>query len=61
MRPLEVLVIVAETDGVAHTLVVPGFSLLTNANLPNMGGMFSSFRANQPQLFLDIDRDDSSG
>ncbi len=32
--------IALETPGVAHTIGVPGYSLLTNANLSNVGGMF---------------------
>jgi len=32
--------IVRQTEGVAHSITVPGFSLLTNVNISNMGGMF---------------------
>jgi multidrug efflux pump len=36
----EMLKIVKETEGVAHSLAVPGYSLLTSVNIPNMAGMF---------------------
>ncbi|HUQ69618.1 MAG TPA: efflux RND transporter permease subunit [Planctomycetaceae bacterium] len=36
----EMLAIVKETDGVAHSLAIPGYSLLTSVNIPNMAGMF---------------------
>jgi multidrug efflux pump len=32
--------IVLETEGVDHTIVVPGYSILTSSNISNMGGMF---------------------
>jgi multidrug efflux pump len=32
--------IARETEGVAHTLEVPGYSLLTSSNIANLGGMF---------------------
>ena len=32
--------IVRSTDGVAHTIGIPGYSVLTSNNLSNMGGMF---------------------
>jgi multidrug efflux pump len=47
--------IVEETPGVAHTLSIPGYSILTSSNLSNMGGMFvilDSFheRTGNPEL-----------
>ena len=32
--------IALETDGVAHIIGVPGYSVLTSNNIPNVGGMF---------------------
>ncbi|MGE0605659.1 MAG: efflux RND transporter permease subunit [Pirellulales bacterium] len=32
--------IVSSTDGVVHTIRLPGYSILNSANLSNMGGMF---------------------
>ncbi|MDZ4686062.1 MAG: efflux RND transporter permease subunit [Planctomycetaceae bacterium] len=36
----EMLVILKETDGVAHSIAIPGYSLLTGVNIPSMAGMF---------------------
>jgi multidrug efflux pump len=36
----QMLAIVKETEGVAHTLAVPGYSLVTSVNIPNIAGMF---------------------
>lgn len=32
--------IASEMPGVAHTIAVPGFSILSSTNIPNLGGMF---------------------
>jgi multidrug efflux pump len=32
--------IVSRTPGVAHTIAVPGYSILMSTNIPNVGGMF---------------------
>lgn len=32
--------IATETPGVAHTIAVPGYSILNSTNIPNLGGMF---------------------
>ncbi len=43
------------TEGVGHTISVPGYSILTGTNIPNVGGMFVILdpfeeRAGQPKL-----------
>jgi multidrug efflux pump len=43
------------TDGVGHTISVPGYSILTGTNIPNVGGMFVILapfeeRAGHPEL-----------
>ncbi len=47
--------IARQTEGVAHTISVPGYSILTGTNIPNVGGMFVILapfeeRAGHPQL-----------
>src|SRR5262249_11097241 len=32
--------IARKTEGVGHTISVPGYSILTGTNIPNVGGMF---------------------
>jgi len=32
--------VAGETPGVAHTIAVPGYSILSSTNIPNLGGMF---------------------
>ncbi|HEV3118633.1 MAG TPA: efflux RND transporter permease subunit, partial [Gemmataceae bacterium] len=44
-----------KTDGVGHTISVPGYSILTGTNIPNVGGMFVILapfeeRAGHPEL-----------
>jgi multidrug efflux pump len=44
-----------ETEGVAHAISVPGYSILTSTNIPNVGGMFVIMapfeeRAGHPEL-----------
>jgi multidrug efflux pump len=44
-----------ETEGVGHTISVPGYSILTGTNIPNVGGMFVILapfeeRAGHPEL-----------
>ena len=44
-----------ETEGVAHAISVPGYSILTSTNIPNVGGMFVILapfedRAGHPEL-----------
>jgi multidrug efflux pump len=44
-----------DTDGVGHTISVPGYSILTGTNIPNVGGMFVILapfdeRAGHPEL-----------
>jgi multidrug efflux pump len=44
-----------ETEGVGHTISVPGYSILTGTNIPNVGGMFVILapfdeRAGKPEL-----------
>ncbi len=36
----QMLTIVQETEGVAHSLAIPGYSILTSVNIPNTAGMF---------------------
>lgn len=36
----QMLAIMKETEGIAHTISVPGYSLLTSVNIPNMAGTF---------------------
>src|SRR5262249_18616727 len=38
VRRIEKMIL--ETPGVAHTITVPGYSVLTSNNVPNLGGMF---------------------
>jgi multidrug efflux pump len=44
-----------DTEGVGHTISVPGYSILTGTNIPNVGGMFVILapfeeRAGKPEL-----------
>src|SRR5262249_36078719 len=44
-----------KTEGVGHTISVPGYSILTGTNIPNVGGMFVILapfeeRAGHPEL-----------
>jgi len=44
-----------KTEGVSHTISVPGYSILTGTNIPNVGGMFVILeqfeeRAGRPEL-----------
>jgi multidrug efflux pump len=36
----KIVEIVSKTPGVAHTISVPGYSILMSTNIPNVGGMF---------------------
>jgi multidrug efflux pump len=50
--------IAMKTDGVAHAISVPGYSILTSSNIPNVGGMFVILapfeeRAGRPDLRAD--------
>src|SRR5207248_10002063 len=47
-----------KTEGVAHAISVPGYSILTSTNIPNVGGMFVILapfeeRAGHPELGAD--------
>jgi multidrug efflux pump len=47
-----------KTEGVGHTISVPGYSILTGTNIPNVGGMFVILapfeeRAGHPELSAD--------
>jgi multidrug efflux pump len=47
-----------KTEGVLHTISVPGYSILTGTNIPNVGGMFVILapfeeRAGKPELSAD--------
>jgi multidrug efflux pump len=47
-----------KTEGVAHAISVPGYSILTSTNIPNVGGMFVILapfeeRAGRPELGAD--------
>ena len=48
-------VLALKTEGVGHTISVPGYSILTGTNMPNVGGMFVILapfeeRAGHPEL-----------
>ncbi len=50
--------IAMKTEGVAHAISVPGYSILTSTNIPNVGGMFVILapfeeRAGRPELGAD--------
>ncbi len=36
--------IALKTEGVAHTIGLPGYSVLTSSNISNVGGMFITLK-----------------